>query len=318
MRFRAHRRTEKECPVPCSRSLHGRADQAGILFATANAPLTFQRTLMPRALVDQALITGLSASTNHALVSLMQDEIQAAALVVVGAAAATHPSTSGAGAAPRSPPTSRRSASGVAIQRALRQRHREPLPRAAIRTGGLLARGHRHGGRASSAPVQESYDARGRNRRAGRSRSCGRPRPRSPAPTRGSSAAARTSTPTCRPRRRGVARRSRSASGSASRPPCRRSARAERKLADVVSRRGACAPRQRGNVAAARARGRARRASARRRRYVAVNVMHRIEHVQESAEAAFDIPPPNPLLSGSLESLVRSTRSRVQAAASCG
>src|SRR5262249_25607462 len=76
-------------PMPRRRnqSLRGRADQAGILFATANAPLGFQRTLMPRALMDQALITGLSASTNHALVSLVQDSIQAAALVFVGDAA---------------------------------------------------------------------------------------------------------------------------------------------------------------------------------------------------------------------------------------
>jgi hypothetical protein len=36
----------------------------------------------------------------------------------------------------------------------------------------------------------------------------------------------------------------------------------------------------------------------------AEKMLARVENVQESAEAAFDIPPPNPLLSGSLESLV--------------
>ncbi len=69
-----------------SQSLGGRADQAGVLYAAANAPLTFQRTLMPRATLDQALVTGLSASTNHALVTLIQETIQSAALVLVGQA----------------------------------------------------------------------------------------------------------------------------------------------------------------------------------------------------------------------------------------
>ena len=69
-----------------NRSLGGRADQAGVLFAAANAPLTFQRTLMPRATSDQALVTGLSASTNHALVTLVQETLQSVALLLVGQA----------------------------------------------------------------------------------------------------------------------------------------------------------------------------------------------------------------------------------------
>ncbi|MET1000994.1 MAG: hypothetical protein ABWZ15_04225, partial [Acidimicrobiia bacterium] len=67
-------------------SLAGRADQAGLLYAATNAPLTFQRTLMPRSTMDQALVTGLSAAANHALVSLIQESIQAAALVIGGQA----------------------------------------------------------------------------------------------------------------------------------------------------------------------------------------------------------------------------------------
>ncbi len=67
-----------------NQSLGGRADQAGILFAAANAPLGFQRTLMPRGVIDQALVTGLSASANHALVSLVQETMQSAALVLAG------------------------------------------------------------------------------------------------------------------------------------------------------------------------------------------------------------------------------------------
>ena len=35
-----------------------------------------------------------------------------------------------------------------------------------------------------------------------------------------------------------------------------------------------------------------------------MKALTRIEHVQESVEAAFDFPPPNPLVSGSFESLV--------------
>src|SRR5258708_3868585 len=50
-------------------SLGHRAEQTGLLLATTNGPLTFQRTLMPRATADQALITGLSFASNHALAS---------------------------------------------------------------------------------------------------------------------------------------------------------------------------------------------------------------------------------------------------------
>ena len=39
-------------------------------------------------------------------------------------------------------------------------------------------------------------------------------------------------------------------------------------------------------------------------RYIAVTGLHRIENVQESVQAAFDIAPPNPWASGSYESLV--------------
>ena len=69
-----------------NQSLGGRADQAGLLYAAGNTPATFQRTLMPRATMDQALVTGLSASANHALVTLVQDAIQSTALVLVGEA----------------------------------------------------------------------------------------------------------------------------------------------------------------------------------------------------------------------------------------
>ena len=65
-----------------SRNLGARADQAGLLVSAVNLPVTFQRTLMPRPLADQAIVTGLSVATNHALVALLQEAIQAAAFVV--------------------------------------------------------------------------------------------------------------------------------------------------------------------------------------------------------------------------------------------
>lgn len=115
-------------------SLRHRADQSGMLLAAANVPLTFQRTLMPRPTMDQAIVTGLSLATNHAFVSLVQETIQSTALVALRR-------------------TNRRAdniawgrmsvaldlvaiGAGVGLQRAFRQRRREPLPRAAARTGG--------------------------------------------------------------------------------------------------------------------------------------------------------------------------------------
>ena len=64
-------------------SLRHRADQAGMLVAAANVPLTFQRTLMPRPTMDQAIVTGLSIASNHMMVSLIQESVQSVALVAL-------------------------------------------------------------------------------------------------------------------------------------------------------------------------------------------------------------------------------------------
>jgi uncharacterized membrane protein len=117
-----------------SRNLGARADQAGLLVSAVNVPLTFQRTLMPRPLADQAIVTGLSVASNHALVSLLQEVIQAAAFVVARpgrravddarwgrVALALDVAAYG---------------TGLAVQRAFAQQRREPLTRAALRTGG--------------------------------------------------------------------------------------------------------------------------------------------------------------------------------------
>ena len=118
----------KLMPKARNRTLNGRANQAGILFAAANAPLTFERTLMPRGTMDQALVTALSAAANHALIGLVQESVQAAALVVSGqsrrvsrddhrwsrASIATDAAAIGL---------------GIGVQRAFAQEHRESLAR---------------------------------------------------------------------------------------------------------------------------------------------------------------------------------------------
>ena len=64
-------------------TLRFRADQTGMLLAAANVPLTFQRTLMPRPTMDQAIVTGLSIASNHAFVTFIQESIQSVALVAL-------------------------------------------------------------------------------------------------------------------------------------------------------------------------------------------------------------------------------------------
>ena len=73
-------------PLAHPHSLGSRAEQTGLLLATGAGPLTFQRTLMPRSTSDQALITGLSFAANHTLTSLLQESLQSAALLFLGAA----------------------------------------------------------------------------------------------------------------------------------------------------------------------------------------------------------------------------------------
>jgi uncharacterized membrane protein len=284
-----------------NQSLGGRADQAGVLFAAANAPLTFQRTLMPRATIDQALITGLSASTNHALVTLVQETIQSAALVLVGQAgrrAVDERRWSRATIATDVAAI----AAGIAMQRALSPKERERLLRAGARTGGFwLAISGTAG--AIVGALQESFE------RAGRRRS------RTLAVV-GPAGAVLAAANTWQVRRRaqldtdlppeavqaslvksiafgvGVAA-GMSALGTG-----------ERKLADRLSRAVARVLPGNSEVWRPVAHAATLAGLGAGARVLAVKALHRIEHVQESAEAAFDIPPPNPLLSGSAESHV--------------
>jgi uncharacterized membrane protein len=117
-----------------SRSVFGRrAEQAGIMVAGANVPLTFQRTLMPRNSVDQAIVTGLSISTNRALVTLVQESIQSGALWLSrGKRGSQRAAGRTAVALDLAAVTA-----GIGVQRALRQREDEPLLRAGERTAGF-------------------------------------------------------------------------------------------------------------------------------------------------------------------------------------
>jgi uncharacterized membrane protein len=285
-----------------NQSLGGRADRAGILLSAGNAPLTFQRTLMPRATMDQALVTGLSASSNHALVALIQESIQAAALAFAGQAGS------------KSAPDLRRwgratiaadvvaIGAGIAVQRGFAHRPREPLPRAAARTSGFwLAMSGTAG---LLAGIVDETLARGGTHRRGR------------AAATIAAAGALAALNTWQVRRRQQL--------DAELPPEDVQASfakslafgvgvtaamsgfgaAERKLADVASHAiarvlpgNAAFWRPVGHAAALAGFGAAARA-------LAEKALHQIEATQESAEAAFDISPPYALVSGSYESLV--------------
>ena len=282
-------------------TLGGRADQAGILFAAMNAPLTFQRTLMPRNTLDQALVTGLSASANHALVTLVQETIQAVALGASGQAGRRTVdvrrwgrATVGADAAAI--------VAGLAVQRALPQRHREELTRAAGRTSGfwLATTGTAAG---LVGVLGEVLAARGEHRT------------RSVAVV-GPTAAGLAVLNTWQVRRRDQlnadlpeeqiqASLAKSiAYGVAIAAGLSVFSATERRFADVLSR--SLARLLPGNEAVWRPLAHAVTLAAlgAAGRALTEQTLHRIETSQESVEAAFDIAPPSELVSGSYESLV--------------
>jgi uncharacterized membrane protein len=281
-------------------TLHRRAEQAGILFAATSAPFGFQRTLMPRDLVDQALISGLSASANHALVSLVQDSIHAAALLFTRQSA-RHRVDDRRWSRASIAADLAAIGIGVGVQRAFRQHTREPLPRSGLRTGGFwLATGGVAGaavGVLQEAAVQGGWKPR---------RTIGVVAP---------AAAAVAATNAWLVRRRSQLDEKKPdettpslvkslGAGLGVTVAAAALGAAERKLADLVSRSAArvfpgtdAMWRPLGHAVALTGAAFAGRA-------LAVRVLHRIEHAQESAEAAYDIPPENPLVSGSPESLV--------------
>ncbi|HJY70868.1 MAG TPA: hypothetical protein VJ347_03735, partial [Streptosporangiaceae bacterium] len=56
-----------------------------MVLALAYVPTTFQRTLMPRSTLDQALTTGICSALHYGFASLIQDTVEAVALRISGA-----------------------------------------------------------------------------------------------------------------------------------------------------------------------------------------------------------------------------------------
>ncbi len=111
----------------------GRTQQAGTALAATIMPITFQRTLMPRSNMDQALITGISTALNYGFAAMIQDTVESVALRLSGSGSPDDVDRH----------TWRRAAIavdlaaiglGVAGQYAFRQQPGERIPRGAART----------------------------------------------------------------------------------------------------------------------------------------------------------------------------------------
>jgi len=284
-------------PRPSS-FLHHRADQAGLLAAATSVPFSFQRTLMPRSTVDQALITGLSFAANHALVQLAQEIAQTAALVALRRVAPGRVSDSAWSRAALAADAAMFGA-GIALQRRFRQTPREPLPRAGARTTGYwlsVAAG-------TGAMIGLVQEVRGIFRADPQ---------RVPAIVLTAAALSLASEAARRYRERGEGH----GDGSKIAPGkaigigigiaggLSLATAGERVLADLVARGaarvlpgGEAVWRPLGHAVALVALGRGTA-------WIADRSMRGIECKETSFEAAFDVPPPNPLVSGSLESRV--------------
>jgi uncharacterized membrane protein len=280
-------------------SLTRRADQAGSLVALGSVPLTFQRTLMPRSTVDQALVTGLTIAANRALVSLAQESIQAGAFLALGARKDLDPATwsrvtLGLDVAAI--------AAGIGIQRALARRRREPLARASVRTGGYWLALTGAAGAAIGALQEASAARRPGGRRglavvvpaAGALAAAGELRRRRAAHLDAGLGADDSQVTTVKALGLGVG----VAAGLSV------VSLVERGMAHAMARAAARVLPGReelwrpvGHAVALAGLG----AGA---RFVAQRGLSGIENKEESVEAAFDIAPPNPLVSGSFESHV--------------
>ncbi len=285
-------------------SLRHRADQSGMLLAAANVPLTFQRTLMPRP--DDG------PGDRHRPL----DRVEPRAGRRSCRRRSRPPRWSRSAQRTRARTTSAWSraslaldvvaiGAGIGLQRAFRQRR----ARAAAAGRGAHRRLLAH---------DDGHRRRDHRRAAGGGRHV--PAARSPTRCRSScpaagvlAAAARAPAPARgAPRRRPPARRrgGRAAQGARA----RRRGRGRR--LDAGARRAPASPtaiaRARPRVlpvseevaAPARPRGRAARRSAARTRFLIEHTFGGIEHKETSVEAAFDIPPPNPFVSGSVASHV--------------
>lgn len=118
----------------------GRPEQAGMFLAGAAAPLTFQRTLMPRGVVDQALATGIVMAIEYAVGALVQDSIEGLAARITDSMAPADEITS----------SSRRRlvigldaaafGAAIALRRVFRQKETENVVRSWTRFIGTLVR----------------------------------------------------------------------------------------------------------------------------------------------------------------------------------
>jgi uncharacterized membrane protein len=115
------------------------AGRAGLLVAAADLPFTFRRTLMPRSTSDQALVTGLSFTANHAIAELVQESLQAIGWLSMG-----HEARNAVDEDKWTRATLTLDATaivaGTCIELLLAPKPREPVSRAAVRTAGYWLR----------------------------------------------------------------------------------------------------------------------------------------------------------------------------------
>ncbi len=107
----------------------GLPERAGILAASTSVGRSFSRGLLPRATLDQAIITGVSVTVNYALTALAQSLVESAAFKVTGGS----PTTRAERLAYRNVVLAGNVAAmgaGVLAQRVLAQRKDEPIARA--------------------------------------------------------------------------------------------------------------------------------------------------------------------------------------------
>ena len=117
-------------------AIAGRTEQAGIFVATASVPRSFQRTLMPRSTVDQAIVTGGTMAATYGIAALTHDSIEA----VAQWARPGDPSEVGDDVWRRRTAAIDAGAmlAGTALQYAAKQQPGEALPRGGVRTAGLM------------------------------------------------------------------------------------------------------------------------------------------------------------------------------------
>ncbi|MFN8035462.1 MAG: alpha/beta-hydrolase family protein [Acidimicrobiia bacterium] len=140
--------------------LSHRTEQTALGVGVAGVPLTFQRTLMPRSNVDQAIVTGFTLMVNHAIASVVQDAIAAGAVALVGEA---EDRDGRWGRATLALDVATMLAS-MGLQRVLAQRPREPMARSVARTGAWFT-GVTAGAGALVGGFQELRRATGRESR---------------------------------------------------------------------------------------------------------------------------------------------------------